>query len=79
MRSKIKYKSKFQDEWHERVEFKDLLIKVSKDQSVALLLLPQKFSIGGQGIGQVFSHMKSLKHKQNVPPEQIVYHEVQKR
>ena len=29
----------------------------------------QNFSIGGQGIGQVFSHKKSLKHKQNVPPD----------
>ena len=31
----------------------------------------KKFSIGGQGIGQVFSHMKSLKHKQNVPPDNM--------
>ena len=70
MSSKIKHKSKFLDEWREWVEFKDWLKKVPSDTSVALCCYCHKnFSIGGQWIGQVFSHMKSLKHKQNVPPD----------
>ena len=31
-----------------------------------MLLFHKNFSINGQGIGQVLSHTKSLKHKQNV-------------
>ena len=70
MSSKIKYKSKFLDEWRVIVEFKDWPKKVAKDTSVALCCYYHKnLSIGGQGIGQVFSHMKSLKHKKNVPPD----------
>ena len=36
MSSKIKYKSKFLDEWHEKAEFKDWLKKVPNDPSAAL-------------------------------------------
>ena len=40
------------------------------DPSVALCCDYHKnFSIGGQGISMFFSHMKNLKHKQNVPPD----------
>ena len=56
--------------WHERVEFKDCLKNVPNDSSVALCCYSHKnFSIRGQGIGQVFFYMKSLKDKQNVPPD----------
>ena len=36
MSNKMKYKSKFLDEWRERVEFKDWLKKVLNDHSVTL-------------------------------------------
>ena len=29
----------------------------------------KNYSVGGQGIGQIFSNMKRLKHKQNIPPD----------
>ena len=52
MSSKIKYKSKFLDEWHERIKFKDWVKKVPNDPSVALCCYCHKnFLISGQGIG----------------------------
>ena len=72
MNSKIKYKREFLDEWWERIEFKDWLKKVPYEPSLALCCYCQKnFSVGGQVIGQVFSHRRSLKHKQNVPSDNM--------
>ena len=70
MGSKIKYKSNFLDKWGEKVEFKDWFKNVPNYPSEALCCYCHKnFSIGGHEIGQGSSHMKSLKHKQNVPPD----------
>lgn len=55
MSSKIKCKSKFLDERHERVEFKVWLKKVPDDPSEVFCCYCYKnFSIDGWGIGQVF-------------------------
>ena len=68
MSSKIKYKSKFLDEWRERVELK---IGLKKSHMTLLwncvIIAIKTFQFAAKGIGQVFSHKKSLKHKQNVP------------
>ena len=81
MSSKIKYKSKFLDEWHEKAEFKDWLKKVPNDPSAALCCYCHKnFSVSGQGIDQVFSQIKSLNHKQNVTEDNTGkgYHQVRR-
>ena len=50
MSSKIKCKSKFLDEWHERIKFKVWLKKVPDDSSVVLCCYCHKnFSIDGWG------------------------------
>ena len=67
MSSKIKLKVNFWVNGVKRLNFK---IGSKKFQMTILChCVVIAIKIGGQCIGQVFSHIKSLKHKQYVPPD----------
>ena len=68
--SKIKYKCKFSHEWKDKPEFKGWLQNVQADETAAFCCYCFKqFSIAGQGMRQVISHMNSSeKHKLKAPP-----------
>ena len=60
----LKYKVKFLDEWLENSDFKDWIQKHQKDPTCAFRKYCHKiFSVEGQGVKQLYSHMDSNKQK----------------
>lgn len=67
-KKKVKYKSKFQDNWLEDEEYKVWLQKDSKDETQAYCKLCMKsFSIASLGKSSISSHASGEKHKSRIP------------
>lgn len=68
--SAVKYKCKFLDEWLSNEKFQLWVKRVDSDcHSAYCTSCKKKFSIAGQGVKQLESHMKSDKHQQKSPPD----------
>ena len=65
-----KYKCKFQNTWLTDERFRAWIRKAENDPHTAFCSFWQEsFSVAGQGIEQLESHMKGEKHKQKTPPD----------
>ena len=65
-----KYKCKFHNAWLTDERFCAWIRKAENDLHAAFCSFCQKsFSVAGQGIKQLKSHMKGEKHKQKTPPD----------
>ena len=68
MSNKVKYKARFLDEWLENSDFKDWIQRRQKDPTCPFCKYYHKtFSVAGQGVKQLYSHMNSDKHKKRSP------------
>ena len=68
MSNKVKCKAKFLDECFENSDFKDWIQRRQKDPTCAFCKYSHKtFSVAGQGVRQLYSHLNSDKHKKRAP------------
>ena len=68
----VKYKCKFQENWLSDVRFEGWLQEVDSNINEAFCKVCHKsFSVAGQGVKQVESHMSSEKHKIKCPPNSL--------
>ena len=70
MSNKVKYKANFLEEWLENSNFKDWIQRYQKDPTCMIYKYCHKtFSVAGQGVKQLYSHMNSEKHKKQSPAD----------
>ena len=68
MSNKVKYKAKRLDQWLKDSDFKDWIQRHQKDPTCAFCKYCHKtFSVAGQGVKKLYSHMNSDKHKKRSP------------
>ena len=68
MSNKVKYKARFLDEWLENSDFKDWIQKRQKGPTCPFCKYCHKtFSVAGQGVKQLYSHMNNYRHKKRSP------------